>query len=414
MSSTLRKAIAFGPGGTISPSPGNPQSLHFQNSPGSYANLIFLQDSDTRWVRLWVDLFTLWPSEGIVDQNMLYYLDYQIALVKAAGKGCVLTLNARLPRWITGAAPPDPASDPAGDKYPRVMPHNTDLDGPWASAFGILASRYSYTGNPNRPFGGYSYVDVIEFANEPNQLWLDDSYALAGDVAGKTAVLFKRAKQIVASLGGTPVVAGPGTSDADRGNYAGILENDRDYYKFTGDVLDRLAGNGFYSVGSDTNCLWSHHNYTDICYDHGPDTNSPSVGSYFPGDSRYGRGFLRSAAVRSLLKAKGWRGYPFASTTDPKLYLTEGAVKRNVLNREWAGGASQSENDFRLTQLLLVQRNLQRLSSNQESLGAGVEMMTNYLQVTVTDAAYDGGLFDVNLAARPVYGSVWKPYPGRL
>jgi hypothetical protein len=412
MSTVLRKCISLGPDGMISPGPGNPQSLHFQNVPGSYANLIFLTAGGTRWLKLWVDLFKLWPGENNVDLNMRDQLDYQIALAKSHGLGVILTINHRLPRWITGAAAPDPNNQTQVDKYSQLMPRNTDPDGPWAFAFASLASRYS-AANPNRPWGGLSLVDIIEFCNEPNQSMLDSTYNLAGDVAGTVAILFKRARKIVNDLGGSPIVGGPATSDLDTTH----LPNRRNYFDFTDDVLQRLAGNGFYRVGSDTTCVWTHHNYTDISYDQGAGTNAPSskgLTPYMNGIAQFDRRHLRSAWVRFLLVQRGWKGFPYGLESDPRLLLTEGGTTRAVLDKEWGAGAPKrlSDADYRVTQALLMARNIIRLGDDTPAGGAGVDMLTNYLQITVPE--HDSGMFETNLSARSLFTDVWKPLPGRL
>lgn len=136
------------------------------------------------------------------------------------------------------------------------------------------------------------------------------------------------------------------------------------------------------------------------------------------GDARFDRYNLRSAATRSLLQANGWKGWPSASTSDPKLFLTEGAPSRAVISKEFgergALGRPLNESEFLTTHSLLLGRNMFRLSDDLPANGKGVEMLTNYLMITVPDAAFDGGLFNLNLTARPAYGGVWKPYPSRV
>lgn len=70
---------------------------------------------------------------------------------------------------------------------------------------------------------------------------------------------------------------------------------------------------------------------------------------------------------------------------------------------------------FPAKQADLVARNLIRLSDDTAAGGAGIDMMTNYLQITADN--YDTGMFESppnGLGARPLYTNVWKPYPGRL
>jgi hypothetical protein len=232
-------------------------------------------------------------------------------------------------------------------------------------------------------------------------------------VAGTVATLYKRARKIVNDLGGSPIVGGPATGDLD----TTFLPNRRNYYDFTDDVLQRLAGNGFYRVGSDSTCVWTHHNYTDISYDHGAATNAPSskgLNPYMKDSPQFDRKHLRSAWVRTLLQQRGWKGFPYASPSDPRLLLTEGGTTRAVLDKEWGTGVPKrlSESDYRLTQALLMARNIVRLSDDTAAGGAGVDMLTNYLQITVP--THDSGMFEVDLSARSLYTNVWKPMPGRL
>jgi hypothetical protein len=134
----------------------------------------------------------------------------------------------------------------------------------------------------------------------------------------------------------------------------------RNYFDFTNDLLSRLDGNGFYnvapygSVTAPTNvCIWTHHNYADITYDHGVNTTALDKGSY-----------QKTAA------------------------------------------------QFPAMQSTLVARNLIRLSDDTPTGGAGVDMMTNYLLISTT--SWDTGMVDeASLAARPLYTNTWKPYPGR-
>lgn len=392
MSSTLRKCISLGPDGTINPYPSNTQYLAYENAPGSYANLIFLLDGNTRWVKIWVHLRSLWPTENNVNLFLRDRIDYQLAVAKLYGLGVVLTIHHDFPLWINEGVN---ATD---------IPLNTDLNGPWGTMFGAIASRYSLA-NPNRPFDGYSYADIIEYCNEPNQLWTTNARGNT-DLAGTTALLFKRAKQIVASIGGAPIVGGPAIADLG----PDLLAGNRNYFDFTDLVLQRLSGNGFYDVSPNTVCVWTHHNYTDVTYDQGVNTNAPDRPTYFAGQTQFDRYHLRSAWARLILSTRGWRGFPNNNPSDPRIYLTEGGAQRQVVVPRW--GITDAQ--FPATQAVLVGRNLARLSDDVAANGAGIDMMTNYLQITVP--TYDTGMFEPppGLAARPLYTSTWKPYPGRL
>jgi hypothetical protein len=321
MSSLLRKCVAFGPAGTINPAIGEQQNLAYQNPLGTYHNVNVLLDSGTRWVKIWADLLSLWPDENSLNVQRRDGLDFQIALAKAYGFGVILSVNFQLPRWITGAPDPvDPRLSPTqrasqNELYMRQMPLDTTPGCKWELAFKALASRYSRTGNPNnRPLNNMATVDIIEFCNEPNQTWYnldaDGIYRLTGDVAYTTATLFKRARKVINDLGGSPIVAGPATGDL-AGPATGndwelpALPGRRNYYDFTKDVLANLAGNGFYKVGSDLLCMWTQHNYSDVCFDQGRNTQAPSAGRYRLKDPQFVRSQMRASMTRTLLQQGG-------------------------------------------------------------------------------------------------------------
>lgn len=385
MSSLLRKCVSFGPAGTINVAPGEPQNLAYQNPAGTYHNVNVLLDSGTRWVKIWADLLTLWPQQNELNVLRRDGLDYQIALAKANGFGVILSINFRLPQWITGApnpvGPADSDQRKNQDKYfSQQMPRDTSPGCNWELAFKALASRYSRTGNPNgRPFNNLATVDIIEFCNEPNQNWYelnsDGLYKLTGDVAYTTATLFKRARKVINDLGGSPIVGGPATGDLagpDTGNDWELpaLPGRRNYYQFTQDVLANLAGNGFYKVGSDLTCMWTQHNYSDVCYDQGRNTKAPSAGRYRLDAPQFVRTQMRASVTRTLLQQGGWKGFPTGSSADPRLYLTEGGTTRAVIDKEWGkpstpGGPNKlSDADYLTTQALLTYTNLVRLSDD--------------------------------------------------
>jgi hypothetical protein len=434
MSSLLRKCVAFGPDGTIDPGIGQPQNLAYQNPLGTYHNVNVLLDSGTRWVKIWADLLTLWPQENGLNQTRRDGLDFQIALAKAYGFGVILSINFRLPQWITGAPDPvgvtgSPLRDNQDKYFSQQMPKDTSPGCKWELAFKALASRYSRTANPNnRPLNNMATVDIIEFCNEPNQNWYelnpDGFYRLTGDVAYTTATLFKRARNVINQLGGSPIVAGPATGDL-AGPATGndwelpALPGRRNYYDFTKDVLANLAGNGFYKVGSDLLCMWTQHNYSDVCFDQGRNTQAPSAGRYRLKDPQFVRSQMRASVTRTLLQQGGWKGFPTGSSVDPRLYLTEGGTTRAVIDKEWGkpltpgADPTVSDADYRTTQALLTYKNLVRLSDDvADTGGAGIEMMTTYL--LITSRTHDSGLLETDLTRRSVYSSVWKPYPGRF
>src|SRR3954465_11118961 len=104
MASNLRRMVAPGPSGTITPG-GWPDSR-------SASNRLFFSDTRTRWVRFWADWPTLEPASGELDTTRLAALDAQIARARRGGLKVVLTLY-RFPSWANGTAaltPEHPAS----------------------------------------------------------------------------------------------------------------------------------------------------------------------------------------------------------------------------------------------------------------------------------------------------------------
>lgn len=391
MSTTLRKCISFAPGGTIDPSPSNTQNLAYESSPGTFANLIFLLDSQTRWVKIWAPTWHMWQDRAAPNPTMLNGMDYQIALAKAYGFGVILTIEQHFPSWVNQSA-----------RFTDI-PLDTSVNGPWYQMLQGLAIRYS-ANNPNKPYNNLAQVDILEFCNEPNQIWTTNGNGAGNsDLAGTVAVLFKRAKQISVSIGNAPIIAGPATSDLGPDRVSGR----RNYYDFTNDVLNRLQGNGFYDVAPNSVCLWTQHNYTDVTYDQGVGTRATD--SPWPG-AQFQRNTLRSAWTRALLTNR-WKGFPSGDASNPRLILTEGGAQAQVAGPRW--GATTPE-QFAALQAQLVGRNLVRLSDDTPAGGAGVDMYANYELITVP--SYDTGMFEAppSLAARPLYTDIWKPYPGRL
>jgi hypothetical protein len=350
-------------------------------------NLNMIAETHTRWVKIWVDLPSLWPDSGL-NYTLLGQLDYQIGLAKVYGCGVILTISHDLPHWINNS------SDT------RRLPEDTSLGGPWTQMFNYFAVRYNVT-NPSRPYSGWSYVDVIEFCNEPNLLAHSNGI---DDLPTTIAVLFKRAKQIISYYNNLPFIGGPATSDVGPDKVAGR----RNYYDFTTDVLSHLNSNGFYSVGNNTSCLWTHHNYTDVSCDHGANTIAPDRATYYTGQGQFDRFHLRSGSVTELLGNLGWKGWPNGQSTNPRMFLTEGGAFAQKVNPFW--GLDGSEASFQIAQNNLVSRSLTRLST--DDVGFGVDMFTQYL--FYTDPNYDNGLCQTNGTRRMVYGTTWQPYPGRL
>jgi hypothetical protein len=387
MSSYLRKCVSMGPAGVISPGTGQPQDFRYHSPSGQYGtydNGFFIADTGTRWMKLWVDLPTVWPTSSYVNAGALDTIDYQIAFARAYGCHIILTFNGRLPSWITGS------SDPS------ALPNPTGSGCPWQVAVNAFFLRY-HPANTNRPYGGWSLIDFLEPLNEPNWIFSPQSA-----VVGTVATLMSRAKEVAAAYY-QPGVAAVGLlmpcvhdNDGQTGGAAGKI----DYHTFTDGVLAGLALNGYYGIGEansagiDATIGWSMHNYNDCIYDQGSGTLCPSSYRYFPGDPNFDRSVLRSQRVKAMLDAHGWRGWTDGTTTG--VFITEGGEDLHRLQSVWGWNEADSKNG----QAYLMQRNFGRLAN--DTSGWGIPLATNYLfysddrynPVTGTYVFGDTGLLD--------------------
>lgn len=388
--------MSFGEDGVIHPGPSNNQYLGYQNVAGTYDNMNWIADSSTRWVRIWAHLTSLWPSEGDLKVNLRNELDYQIALAKVYGCGVILCIHHELPSWINGSA----------DN--RVLPPSGP-NSKWAAVYSALATRYSMN-TPNKPYNNLAQVDILEFCNEPNGLASETS----DTVQSKVADMWFRAKTISNSLGGWPLSAGPATSDIDTPS--------RNYWEFVAGLLSKLQANGFYTnAGNNAAAVWTHHNYNDVTYDRGPNSNTASVrADPFAGDGRFDYYHLRSRNVRDLLAdtSRGWRGWPYGTLGDAHYFITEGGAKRTSAAAVWTDSILKQNDptdaNWEWWQSMLASRNVARLATDDQ--GAGCEMFLNEYLITAAND-FDSGLIrgaNTSLTPRPYYTATYKPFPGRL
>jgi hypothetical protein len=419
MATYLRKAVVMGPAGTIRPGGNEPQDMRFNSrrygASTSDSALFYLQTA-TKWARFWVHLPTLWPDRNTVRTDLLDNLDYQIAFARALSgvQGVILTFHYELPPWINGST-----------VNQRAFPQDLSSTGPWALAVSQFAARYNRF-NPGRPYGGYSYIDILEPFNEPNLLAVQDS-GPGGLNAGETvAFMMYRAKQIIGTpaYNKTPLIGGPCVHDQDL-----TTSVKTDYDLFTRQVLGGLANNGFYNLRDsqglpyDYSVVWTMHNYNDVEHDHGSDTNTPDKSTY--GKNRDGspdpvraRTVMRSRRIADLLSSRGWKGWPNGTAGYPGIFITEGGADTDRLANLYPG---RSYADILTIQSQLLQRNLNRLST--DDTGWGVGMMSNYLWYSAApNSNGSSGLFDpisgaspnfTGGAPRPAY-TTWANYPGRV
>jgi hypothetical protein len=274
---------------------------------------------------------------------------------------------------------------------------------------------------PNRPYNGYSYIDILEPFNEPNLLAVQNSGPNGWSAGATVAFMMYRAKQIIggAAYNKTPLIGGPCVYDNDE-----TTSNKTDYDFFTRDVLGSLANNGFYNLRDsqgqpyDYSVVWTIHNYNDVEYDHGPDTNTPDRNVHGVGDPIRARTVMRSRLIADLLSSRGWKGWPNGTDGYPGIFITEGGADTDRLASIYPG---YSYSDILTVQSSLLQRNVNRLSN--DTTGWGVGMMSNYLWYCdpVPNRSGSSGLFDPIYGAspnftggrpRPAY-TTWANYPGR-
>ena len=133
MASYLRKAVALGPAGTISPNPAsNGQDIRFNRGNG-LENIIYLSESQTKWVRFWLHTPTLWPLENAINTTLLQALDNQIALAKYCGFSVILTMHQELARWINQTDTRLSLAGSDNKPYTQRRPYNIEIDGPTTS-----------------------------------------------------------------------------------------------------------------------------------------------------------------------------------------------------------------------------------------------------------------------------------------
>jgi hypothetical protein len=404
MAAGLRKMVVLGPAGTLYP--GSTQDYRY------YDNRAWTLATKTKWLRLWADWPTLMPARGRFDTMRLAALDAQIARAKRDNLSVVLTLF-RFPTWANGidalsaaqlqATMPDRRKASQSDAQAKSVllryPDDVSPASDWGAFFRLIAERYSVN-NPNRPVAPAT-VDAIEIANEPNLMWWPqqapsptaDPWAQGPIVIHRViARMLQTAGQIVAPLGNSPAVMGPGTHDGD------VVDRVKTHYlSFMNRLLDELPAIGF--TGG-RQFRWSHHNYTDVTYDQGVGSTAPDAATNAT------RRTNRAAAARARLVGR-WRGWPTGDAARPGVFLTEGGVTlSNVRARYGITDPAQQ----RLKQADLIRRNWARMAPDTGE-GAGIVGFAQYL--FYTDPNYDSGLCDTaeaGGATRAAYDA-WAALP---
>ena len=400
MSTALRRMVVLGPAGTLYP-----------NSSQDYtraSNRAFTLDTKTRWIRIWADWPTLMPARGQWNAERLANLDAQITQARRDGRTIVLTLFRFAP-WANGTAAmtpeqlaatmPDRRSPNQSDANAKTLlmryPDDVGPAGDWADFVRTLATRYSRSKTTTMS------IDWLELANEPNLTWWPQQgpsptanpYDHGTTVIHRVvAQMFKTAQAISASLNGEPGIMGSGTSDG-----TGTNRLKTGYDDFTDLLLAELAAQ---KVKVTRRVAWSHHNYTDVTYDQGPNSTAPDAAT------EPTRQINRAADVRRRIVGK-FSGWPNGTVAAPAVFLTEGGVTlKNIAARYGIADAVGQ----RAKQADLIRRNWARMATDSGD-GAGISLVSNYL--FYTDPNFDCGLCDTleaGGAKRPAYNA-WRALP---
>jgi hypothetical protein len=316
-------------------------------------------------------LWATWPelesSQGVSNDKLWLALDEQIH--QAIFDGLVVILTTwRYPAWSnTNTRPTNVPPDHEDATF--YIPDDVGPSGPWASFIERLIIRY----NPANPANGGTYIHCLELMNEPN---LQMRPKL--DRAKKIAKMMQTGSVVKNRTGLAnfwPVLLAPGSADTRQAN--DVWEP---YDSFTTYLLNELQALNALSAGP-----WfglSHHNHKDIELDAGIG-NAPPSGQ--PGNPQNS-----AAKVRSLLKDR-WYGWNSTSSADPKVLLTEGGARLDVIRDYWfTAGGTPSPDTIRNKQRELLERNYNRMRNTSD--GTGISLLMWHL--FTSDYTYDTGLRD--------------------
>lgn len=422
MSSTLRRAIALLP--TQPDRYGTKYELRYTpDGGGSYPNVTDFYNSQTKWVRLWAswpllqptpsDILTASPAQDnrsyaaldppltgytpwLYPYGVGYYggtvadyvtaLDHEIRVGKFFGRKVLLTFTG-FPTWANGTnslRPPSATWRPDVDPGPskRRVPSSVGTDSPWASALRWILRTWSVT----------RLLDGLEIMNEPNLQWLpqQDGQGNSTVAACYAAQMMQTALNVAAIEGTNCPYLAPAASDHHQGSgpYATNWSTFVGSWNGGTGLLGQLRNINFTPFAL---FAWSQHNYNDVAYDIGAQSQSGLPN--FTGD---GRTFARRAR-QALIDSGSWNGWPSGDSGNPGIWLTEGGVDispvavarlQSAVPGVWPSGV-----DARAKQASLVTRNWNRMAqvSGWGTLdGSGVQMVTNYLLGST--ASFDSGL----------------------
>jgi hypothetical protein len=372
----LRKGIALGNAGL------NPTSIQNYSIQKGY-----LADTRTKWVRFWADWSELQPNpSSAFDHPKWGDLDAQIRQAIADGYYVMVTAY-RCPAWANSnrrayLASKEIVLSAEQQKFvvpDGVFPFYGQARSPWSLFIEHLTIRY----NPGNPGNGGAWVHCVEVLNEPNVQMMpqwDPERPLAERKPAMPALaarMMQTAQYVKNGINGAkdywPILVGPATGDTEKDDLTRMP-----YDVFTRELITELQGIGFAEPGGWF--AWSHHNHRDIELNAGgpppPNGLPPQIN--------------RAQRARSLIQGK-WKGWGAPTdANNPRIFLTEGGARLDVIKAEWYASGGGDVNAVRTKQAQLLQDQITRMTTGSE--GVGMSMMMHYL-VTST-ITYDTGLRD--------------------
>lgn len=301
--------------------------FYYGTHPNSYST-VFTNGARNRdivyygnhqWVKFFVDWTVVQPNDpgtasaSWAQLNSVFnggYLDSVIRDANEDQRGVILTLVSNFPSWANGV-PSNRTEVGSGKAARRRLPTTCGVNSRWGWFLGYLFARYR-PGEPANPLGPSatgpryfgnplgSFVNAIEFVNEPNLLcWRNTGTSYAEDpVMGGNELIVRTAEMMATAEAyaygyASAAVLGPSVHDV------GAVPNDPNamgFDEYTSRMLVLLTNfRPRCYVG------WSMHTYNDA-------SDSRDVGVA-----------LRANAVINRLKNQQWKG----PSGDRYLWITE-------------------------------------------------------------------------------------------
>lgn len=357
--------------------------LYAPMTKDGYTNGSFVTNSNSQWVRLFVDWNFCWPNPPSAPANpkttpysaplatpgknqaqvaaQFEDLNRNINYAKRKGRKVILTTDF-FPKWVNGQ---DPGSTSETAVYPPngvmpadnalMLPTSTPPNGTQFEPSDFMYFLWIYTlmylyhpSNPSRPFQAQgASIDALELVNEPN-LYTPSTSGTA--LSHSTAVMMHTAQYVKSYFntgyqayyqknklpGFSPLfLLGPATAEATN-------RQGQTWQSFVTDVIAAMLS--LYPYGSavmDRDFGWSHHNYPDvenigIKFRHvkdvldaeglliPPATIERMIKTIAP--KLYGKGTQQCRALLGT-QWQGWGQTSDPGDADPTIFLTEGGCR---------------------------------------------------------------------------------------